>query len=197
LPDARILVVLREPVARAFSHYRAMVRDGRTFKDCLIDEVTYDASFPDRRWGSCHGYIDHGLYAVQLERLYAAIDPARVKVILADDFFGNGEQVMQEVFAFLGLRPLAQKPDLPNRNRSTTPRNAALVRFMSRTGIKSRGLAMVPPVLRERVKAFFFTPDKAAITPAERAFLAEYFAADVERLEGLLGRSLAAWRQAY
>lgn len=197
VPDARILVVLREPVARAFSHYRAMVRDGRTLKDCLIDEVTYDFEFPDRRWGSCHGYIDHGRYAGQIERLYAAIEPERVKVILADDFFGNPEQVMHGVFAFLGLRPLSCKPDLANRNRSATPRNPALIRFLSRTGIKSRGLAIMPPALRERAKRVFFTAAKSEMTAAEHAFLAEFFARDVERLESLLGRSLAAWRQGY
>ncbi|MEE4186216.1 MAG: sulfotransferase [Gammaproteobacteria bacterium] len=197
LPDVRILVVLREPVARAFSHYRAMVRDGRALRDCLIDEVTYDSAFPDRRWGSCHGYVDHGLYARQIERLYAAIDPGRIKVILADDFFANTAQVMQEVFTFLGLRPLAHKPELANRNRSTTPRNAALIRLLSRTGIKSRGGAILPIALREQVKRFFFTAAKSTMTPAEQAFLAQFFAEDVERLEDLLQRSLAAWRRNY
>lgn len=194
IPGVRLIVMLREPVARAFSQYRAMVRDGRAAKDTLIEEVRYDEGFADRRWGSCHGYIDHGLYAVQLERLLRVFPRERVKIILAEDFFAARDSVLAEVFAFLGLDPVVRLQTLPNRNLSAAPRNPGLIRLLARTGLKSRAFGLVPGPLREQVKSLFFTGAKLTITSAEREFLEPFFAADVPRVEALLGRSLDAWR---
>jgi hypothetical protein len=194
IPDVRILVMLREPVARAFSQYRAMVRDGRTAKDSLIEEIRYDEGFADRRWGSCHGYVGHGQYAAQLERLFAVFPADRIKVVLAEDFFASRAEQMAQIFDFIGLDNAPHARELPNRNRSAAPRNAGLVRLLARTGLKSRAIALVPGSLRERVKGLFFTDTKVLMTPAEAEFLAPFFVRDVPRVEQLLGRSLDAWR---
>jgi len=195
LPAVRILVILREPVARAFSHYRAMVRDGRTAKDSLMEEVAYDDGFADRRWGSCHGYIDHGLYGEQLERLFAVFPREQVKVILAEEFFAERERVMAEVFRFLELPTDAAQHPLLNRNRSAVPRSAGLIRWLTRTGLKSKAIRAVPSPLRERVKGMFYTPVRVEMTAAERDFLTPFFAKDLQRLEAILHRPLTPWHR--
>ena len=118
----------------------------------------------------------------------------RVKVVLAEEFFASRDTVMTDIFSFLGLATASVGRALPNRNRSAAPRNAALVRFLARTGLKSRAFALVPGPMRDRVKGLFFTETKVPMTQAEADFLVPFFADDVQRVERLLGRSLDAWR---
>ena len=195
LPEARILVILRDPVARAYSHFRAMVRDGRTEKAALIDEIEYDRGFADRRWGSCHGYIDHGMYAQQLERLFAAVDRERVKVILAEDFFADRAASMADIYAFLGLPDSTAHLDAANRNMSVAPRSAGLIRFLSRTGLKRRVFRLVPERYRSGIKGLFFTGNGHSMTTAEADFLGSFYRDEIPAVEELLGVRLDAWRK--
>jgi len=195
LPDARVLVILRDPVARAYSHYRAMVRDGRTEKATLIEEVEYDLSFPDRRWGSCHGYIDHGRYAEQLKRLFSAIDRDRIRIVLAEDFFHEREASMAGIYGFLGLRDSDAHLLADNRNQSVVPRSAAVIRFLSRTGLKRRAFRMVPRSLQPRVKKIFFTGNGRQMSSEELGYLSGFYSEEIEAVESLLGLGLDAWRR--
>lgn len=67
-PDALIIIVLRDPVERAFSQYMHHVRDSlencKTFDEALAkEEVRLAAGWS---WG--HGYARHGHYETQIKR---------------------------------------------------------------------------------------------------------------------------------
>jgi hypothetical protein len=117
IPDMRIIVLLREPVERAYSHYTMMVRAGRetlTFEEALAAEekrlagererVLADPGFRARHHRD-HSYFSRGLYAEQLERWFAHFPREQVLILDADDFFAQPAEVYSEVLAFLGLRP--------------------------------------------------------------------------------------------
>jgi hypothetical protein len=84
VPDARLVALLRDPVARAYSHYQHEVALGReplSFEDALAAEpertrgeearLVADARAFSRAWWD-HTYVARGLYAEQLERWLAA-----------------------------------------------------------------------------------------------------------------------------
>ncbi|MGI9308854.1 MAG: sulfotransferase [Gammaproteobacteria bacterium] len=193
LPDVKVLVILRNPIHRAFSQYRAMVRDGRTEKDNLIDEVHFDMQFADRRWGSCHGYIEHGLYSSQLQRLYSVFSPARVQIVLAEDFFASRQQVFDGICEHIGVAHFALDSNIDNRNRSLVPRNAGLIKLVSRTGVKGRLASLLPAKGKKWLKELFFESDKAELLTEEYEFLHKFFVADVERTSTILQRDLSGW----
>lgn len=67
IPDAKIIVLLRDPVERAFSHYLMDHREGVTdlgFYDALVT----DMNRPDKGWGISQLYVEIGMYASPLER---------------------------------------------------------------------------------------------------------------------------------
>lgn len=102
-PDAKIIVLLREPVSRAFSHYnmdRNMnIQDEKDF----VKAVEKDQLNTDKMWGGAHLYIELGLYYEQLKR-YSKYFPAKQILILKfEDFIADPLKGLENIFEFLNL----------------------------------------------------------------------------------------------
>ncbi len=116
LPHARIIVALRDPVSRAFSHYQHYKTRGqetRSFAQAVDDELRRN-EIPPRSGTALApnappllGYVARGYYAVQLELLLALYVPERVLVIDSADLFADTNSVCQRAFQFLELEPVA------------------------------------------------------------------------------------------
>src|SRR5207247_3762802 len=84
----RLLVLLRNPVERAFAHWnmqRCKGREPLDFFDAVRDEKTRIAGAPAieaRRFA----YVDRGFYAQQLVRLFKFFPREQVKVVKFEEF---------------------------------------------------------------------------------------------------------------
>jgi len=115
LPDARLVVTLREPVARAWSHHAYEKQQGfeeRSFEEAIELEPTRLAgeeqrlladpayeSFSHRH----HAYVQRGHYAEQLERLYEHFDPEQVLVLCSESLFSDPQAQLSRVWRHLGV----------------------------------------------------------------------------------------------
>ena len=116
-PSAKIVILLREPAERAFSHYRDEVKNGietLSFADALAAEPDrigpeLERMRKDRHYYSfVHEHLSYtswGEYAGHLERWLDAFGPARVLVLRSEDMFSAPDEVYRECTDFLGLRP--------------------------------------------------------------------------------------------
>lgn len=92
VPDARLMVTLREPASRAFSSYLYMRKHGEgppTFRRAL-------ETFPD--------LLEHGRYATQLHRYQPYFDRGRLHISLFDDLQADPQSFLDAVFEFLGVK---------------------------------------------------------------------------------------------
>jgi Sulfotransferase domain len=117
VPDVRLVVSLREPVARAWSHHQYETQQGfedKPFPEAIALEETRLAgeeerlrrepayeSFAHRH----HAYLRRGHYAEQLERLYQYFDPEQVLVLRSESMFTDPQGELDRVWAHLGLSP--------------------------------------------------------------------------------------------
>jgi len=116
LPEVKLLVLVRDPVERAYSaHAHELARGYETepFERALeledqrlageaeriVSEPGY-LSFSHQH----HAYLTRGLYADQLERLGQCFGRDRVHVVDSGRFFADPEPVYDGVLEFLGLR---------------------------------------------------------------------------------------------
>ena len=132
LPDAKLVVLLREPVGRAYSHYQMMRKkkiEQLSFATAVAAEEERLAGEEERlladpRYRSFHhlhhSYVARGLYADQLERWLAHFPRSSLHVIFAEEFFARPREIYAETLATLGLAPW-EPPDFPNRNPATYP----------------------------------------------------------------------------
>lgn len=115
LPDAKLIVALRDPVARAWSHYQcevalgcedlpvdqALAREGERLAgeaERMRREPGYE-SFELRH----HSYLHRGHYAEQLAALYALFPPEQVLVLQSEALFADPNRELAAVWDFLGL----------------------------------------------------------------------------------------------
>ena len=88
-PDARLLVLLRDPVARFTSGLNhAAQRLGGITPDLVADAIA------------------RGRYASQLERVLATVDRSQVLVLQFEQCRNETQQMADRTFAFLGLEPM-------------------------------------------------------------------------------------------
>jgi hypothetical protein len=161
VPNAKLVVLLRDPVRRAYSHYWHQAHQKRetlSFEDALLAEpARVDADAQRLAQGQIErslshqrfSYLARGRYAEQVERWLASYPRDQLRVWRFEDLVAEPLAVTNEVLAWLGLRPLA--------NAKLDPRNTR----------------RYPPMHE-----------------ATAARLREYFAPHNARLEALLGRGM-------
>lgn len=108
VPDAKVIALLRDPVARAWSHFRfrnAKGTEKRTFHDVVAQEANGETNalcaFQHVRDISIVGA---GLYAAQLRPWFEEFGPERVMVVKSEELFSAGSTLLQ-VQEFAGLTP--------------------------------------------------------------------------------------------
>jgi len=197
-PAMKLIALLRNPVERAFSSYRHLVRDGReteSFAGGLDAEEDRIAA----GWSHIWHYTRAGFYAQQLERFREAFPDDQLAVFTYDSFSAQPETVLREIFAFLGVDPEVL-PDTSRRyNVSGRPRFGLLHRLViQQNPLKSMLRPFIPRALRKRVvtatQSWNVVADAPQIEPAVRDRLNALFADEIDRLESDLGLDLAAWR---
>ncbi|MEM7220378.1 MAG: sulfotransferase domain-containing protein [Pseudomonadota bacterium] len=114
-PRVRIVVMLRDPIERAFSHYRHHVKLGEetlSFEDAieaeaerldgeetrLIADPGYDA-----RNHRLYSYLARGLYAEQLERWLTRFERDQLLIMSSESFFADPELAFDRTQRFVGL----------------------------------------------------------------------------------------------
>ena len=114
LPDAKFVVLLRDPVSRAYSHYRHTVNLGFEKLDFEAAIDAQDARLAEAerlglataagmRMHRSFSYVRRGIYLPQLQRWFDAVGRDRVKVIKSEDFFRSPQEVFTGLLDFLGL----------------------------------------------------------------------------------------------
>ena len=116
LPYAKFVVLLRDPVKRAYSHYqhnRALDIEPLSFEEALDAEdmrlaraVSLGLDSPEgERLHRNFSYVSRGLYAPQLERWLAVVPKARLQVLKSEDFYREPHRVYGQLLHYLGLAP--------------------------------------------------------------------------------------------
>jgi hypothetical protein len=189
VPEARILIMLRDPVDRAYSQYWNDVREGierRSFLDALVEE---QRSGPGE-WGVSSLNIDCGRYADQVER-YLDRFGVRVHVLFFEDFVSHEASTIAGVHSFLGVRSPTAGAAPRRMNPASLPRNALSAALLASGKLRRVARATVPRPLRSRLRVGLLkqaTPPP--MDPAARTLLSEIYRPEVGRLAELLGRSL-------
>lgn len=115
VPDAKLIVMLRDPVERAFSHYKHSLRLGledRSFSRAIAEEPEEmnaerqrqeaDPAYFSVRMAR-HSYVLRGRYAEQLERWFRFFPRDQFLVVSSEDFYGDTSAVFSQIVGFLDL----------------------------------------------------------------------------------------------
>lgn len=200
VPEAKIIMILREPVDRAYSAYMLLVRDGREtlgFEEGLSREAERKRQGFEPIWW----YTELSLYYKQVRRYLEIFGKERVKVLLYTELFANLGQALQDIFAFLKVKEDVVIDTSVRYNVSGAPKSrrfyTPLNHFISNPSpLEKRIKSLIPLHLRRSwaSKAISMLTRPVPLNPDIHAQLKKYFAEDVGKLEELLHRDLSCWQ---
>ena len=107
-PAMKLILVLRDPVQRAWSHWRmesARGAETQPFAWCIREGR--QRLFEADPWGHHRefSYVERGFYAEQLERLFGLFAREQVLVLRSEDLRAGPAAALAGVRGFLGLPP--------------------------------------------------------------------------------------------
>lgn len=117
--DIKLVAVLRNPVERAFSHWRMEKSrgfDAISFSEAIRTErVRCRVALPNHH--RVFSYVDRGFYAEQVRRYQRYFPDEQLCFLPYEDFRESPEQTMHSIFTFLGVDPAQYhfKPQTVNK----------------------------------------------------------------------------------
>ena len=196
--DLRFIVMLRDPVLRAWSHYLHMVRvaaEDRGFAEALEADL---AGRVDRPWSR---YYSDGRYGRQLRKWYEYYDPGSFLIILTSELRADMLGVARRTFAFLGVEPDVPITTGVETNPAAGRRLDWLARLLNKPNRVTNKLKLVIPfIVRQRARDAFNRWNRRpldrprSMEPAIERVLRERYAPHIRELEKLIGRDLSRWR---
>jgi len=180
VPDARLFVILRNPIDRAVSAF-------------VLHRQRYSGQAFGAALESDPELIDRGLYAQHLGRVFARFPREQLAVLYYDDLVDRPLEFLRSLYAFVGVDPEFRPASVETRyNRVMYPRLQGLL-LGSGAGwiIDSVKKTAFGDWLRARNSGA--RRDSGIVTKADIAKLREVFADDVAQLTALVGRDLSHW----
>lgn len=211
VPHVKLVAVLRNPIDRAFSHYRMARRqecETRPFEQCvleLIDRGNVPDGEMDVSGNTQREYIRFGQYGRILTNYLKWFHKDQLRVVFLEDLAVQPTAVLREVLEFLGVTVSPEYLSLGKNqyHRGGTTRWPSVLaaarwinRWLKQSWAGERLAKTAPRRVKHAYGAFtFWALTELFVKPLEyespcdeiRNCLREYFRSDVEELAGLLG----------
>jgi len=116
LGQIKIIIILRNPINRAFSQYwdnRRHLSEWLTEKE-IIDQYLESTYMPGRK-----GYFSRGVYAPQVEKYFTLFGRDSVKVVFLEEMVKNQSETLKSIYDFLGLSKDKGLEKLPSASNSS------------------------------------------------------------------------------
>lgn len=191
VPEARLILLVRDPIERMLSHYVHLVSSGlesRSVREALTAPLAENP------------YLRRSLYHTQLELYLERFPARRILVVCTEDLLERRRETLRGVFEFLEVDPGFESVRFRIRRHSSRRmrRKTGLGERLERTGIV-RLLRRVPLRFRWPIEEMIFYPvsrriPRPRLAPDVRSELADRLKSDVEKLEAFTGRRFAGWR---
>jgi len=200
----KFIALLRDPVARAFSHFWMAKRLGREpldFEEAIRQESArlelHDEEF--RLSGEQKfGYFKGGAYATNVSPFLQAFSRDQFRFLIFDDFKKNSIASVNNVFEFLEIEKFKVEP--LHKNPASLPRSRIMYDYMKKkdAGTKNFIKRLFPlkmqKKLKEMIMKLVLRPIKKSAIPQQvENELRSRFAPEIRKLEKILDRDLSDW----
>jgi hypothetical protein len=200
IPDACLIFVLRDPVEQVYSHYWFGAERG--IYDCQTRSFSEFIRDDENRW--TRKLLNVPKYHEKLVRFDPYFDQEQRMVILFENLKGKTDQVMRQVFRFIGVEPLSTQRDDEQtdekHNVTSYPSYPTIYRSLYRLWKPVR--QRIPAHIMERTvqlrgmlkRSLYSSPqEKPTMKLADRAYLQDLYREPNARLAEYLDRDLSHW----
>ena len=180
VPNAKIIIILRDPCQRAFSGYLMLKSEGRE-KKSFHQLITSKPSF-----------LESGLYYSQVKGYLDVFGPKQVKVLIFEEFIKESKTVLKEILDFLQVDSKPQEIFEKIHNPYSVPRGKGSEKILNSKTLSKFSDQLLPKSLKWKLKEKFLVKKekKPDIKKEDFLILENYYRSNVMKLQNLLKRTL-------
>jgi hypothetical protein len=185
VPNARIIMILRDPVERAFSQYLHGLTTG-IIRGSFGDQIRAALRGAAQGIGPAYPFLEYGLYRDQVSRYLSLFPRENIRIYDYADYNKEPEPVLADIFRLLEIEATPQRP--ARVLEPQIPRSRSVARA-------SRSFKAALPASLRRVakRALYKSRRSLQMAPEQRDFLRSYYREDVAGLSDLLQRDFGHW----
>ena len=191
-PNAKIIIMLRNPIERAFSHYLMDYRLGLV-SDSFENIITKKSKHKNAHL-FYQQYIEVSKYANQIQRYLDFFEKENILFIDYEDFKNNVSKTVDQVYDFLNISTEFAADINTKYNTFTMPKNKGIRFIYSFVFLRKILTFFLPIYLVKNIRAFLFKADKKPeLLKETRSQLSIIFNNDIKKLDEVLGKNYSKW----
>lgn len=198
-PEAKLLMILRNPTSRAYSNYLHLRRDGREPEENFLTALTQEEERIQKNWSPFWHYHSVGFYGEQIDRFLQYFPREQMRFYLYEDLLKNPSGLLADIFSYLGVAADFQPNTELQKNVSGLPKSQNLHQLMTKPHfVKQAVRALLPTSFQGKLRLLankIRTQNlaKPEISQDAHQFLVDAYTNDVTHLGKILNRDLSHW----
>ena len=189
IPEARILISLRDPVERAFSAYFDHIRHGRltgSFEEEIKSRL--NKSIDDEKNVLP---LQNGLYFENVKRYLDTFSTKQVKIIIFEEWIKDVRFTIEKILMFLGIESTLEDFEHEIHNPYGVPRGSISRHILGSKLVSKISNRYLSPSSKKTISDFLLKKQtKPKMSKESRQILTNFYKDDVEKLKNLLGCTL-------
>jgi len=185
IPNARIIIILRNPIDRAFSHYLWLVSLGKenlSFSEAIKKSLSAKPDFSGR-------IIDGGMYSNQIQRYLDEFGQKQIKIIIFEEFLKNPKLFLEDTLKFLDID--SNPPEIFEAfNSYVEPRGKLAKSIIQNKFLQKLGTSLPQTIASQATKILDKKAVKPKISESNMKMLKNIYSEDVKNLKSILNKDL-------
>jgi len=193
--NPRILILLRNPVGRAYSSYWLLVSQKRE-KESFENALKLEEDRIKQNYEFIWHYKNVGLYYNQVKYYLETFNDSNVKIVIFDDLKENPDRTLNDILRFLGLNSDYKINFKSKYNASGSVKNKFIYNLIKKNNVFKKFIkCLLPRGMSRKLGRSVMNKNyqKPEMNTETEAYLKKYFKRDVEKLEMLIDRKLNFW----
>jgi len=196
IPQCKIIIILRNPVERTFSHYtqhKMIGHENLSFRNALEKEKEREIA----GWRWHYQYIGQSMYYNQVKWYMENFGKENVRVFLFEELKNGPLKLMEEIFNFLKVSNFNISNYDKAFNISGEPRIKILHNLLiNKENNNIKNISKIfPKAYRRKVYDYIFKKNigRIEMTKEDKQYLKVIFRDDIINLQSLINKNLSAW----
>jgi hypothetical protein len=199
IPDARLILVLRDPIERAHSNWTHLWSAGLDPIADFVEACDREEARRAAGWADFWRYVDLGRYGSQIEHLYSVFPREQVLLLRYKGLINEPARTLDQVCAFLGVET-GLLTELPRENVTAHPHHSLRYRTIASARRTSATVSAFLPGhlgsgLNDRLEHLLQqdAAPRRPLTWEQRQALMPAFETDIKLLESVTGENFSDW----
>jgi len=189
-PNSRILISLRDPVARTYTAYLAKFLN-RGLKGSFHDELQKTIENWESRDHRTFIAIWQSLYADDIKRYLDIFGTKQVKIIIFEEFIKNIKNTFEEILKFLEINQDISHLEFKTVHNPVRFSKSVMLKNLFNNNKVKKVMKIFPTLSRRYLEdKFLYSRNKPTMLKEDKETLVQFFSNDVKKLQKLLGRTI-------